>query len=426
MNKQVLEQQFHRTIIFSVLLYALGNPAAYALDYQYVAVTEAPAAASQGPVRAGSLTWQCKGNRCSLGGPWPVPGVSACHSLAQVVGRLRSYGHVNAQLTPAQMQQCNAGVSAAKSTLQTPARVPPAPGGLAGAQFPAAPRGVAPAGQPSGMAGMSVPGPLAGVPLVQATKPPVALPPLRVQTPQPGTGAGLPAPAVGLPGPRSEPAPTPAAAPASPVAILERTLPASARIDTFYSRWICTGNRCTTSRLVNRDFVECQALARSAGRLVSFETPAGQMGPHDLERCNAPVVEGFNITACSGEDDLRGNSTLKFAWYVEGRSFDVAHGQPVFHGIPSHTCATAHIDRLLLAPFPLVDLRQLVFDFHTVQGRGIHIESEDNWDMAEISVQARVIDPGGRASIVQLVDRRDNPVHRFENIDRWYVDVHLP
>jgi hypothetical protein len=426
MERKVLRQQFHGVVIFSLLLCALGSPAAYARDYQYVAVTEAPAAARQGPVRAGMLTWQCKGNRCSLSGPWPVPGVSACRSLAQVVGRLRSYGHVNAQLTPAQMQQCNAGVTAAKSTLQTPARIPPAIGGPAGAQLPSAPPRVTPGGQPPGMAGMSVPGPLAGAPAGRATQPPVALPPLRVPAPQPGTVAGLPVPAVSLPGPRSEPAPTPAATPASPVAILERNVAANTRMDTLYSRWSCTGNRCTTTRLVNRDFVECQALARSAGRLVSFETPGGQMSPHDLERCNAPVVEGFNITACSGEDDLRGNSTLKFAWYVEGRSFDVALGQPVFHGIPSHTCATAHIDRMLLAPFPLVDLRQLVFDFHTVQGRGIHIESEDNWDMAEISVQARVIDPGGRASIVQLVDRHDNPVHRFENIDRWYVDVNLP
>jgi hypothetical protein len=344
-----------------MLASVVPSPAA---EYRYTAVTEAAAAPRQGTVRAGTLMWQCKGNRCTIAGNWPTPAVPACHALALAVGRLRSYGHPTAQLDAVELAKCNEGVKAAS--------VSPAARSL----------GVEP-------------------PAVQIAK---RRPAPTVSVPEPGTGQGAPSP---------------------PTAVFGRSFTSGATFDTRYSRWTCSGNRCTTARLANTEFAECQALAQSAGPLVSFEAQGRTLAPADLARCNSPVVDGFNVTACSGDDDLRGNSTVQMTWIVDGRPFDVARGQPLFDdGIASHTCAVANFDRTLVAPFPLIDLRQIVFDFHTVQGRGIHIESPDNWDMAQISIQARVSDPGGRRSIIQLVDQRRTPaVYRFQNIDRWYAEV---
>lgn len=105
-----------------------------AAQYMYEALTEAPKANKQGAVRAGSLTWECRGNRCTISGPWAAPGVSSCQALAKEVGRLRSYGHAKAQLSSAQLRQCN---SAAQNTAQSqtplstvPYSLPiPSPGG---------------------------------------------------------------------------------------------------------------------------------------------------------------------------------------------------------------------------------------------------------------------------------------------------------
>jgi len=78
----------------------------------YLAETVAPAK-KQGAVQVGNLKWLCQGTRCTISGPWPNPGVSACKALAQQVGAIKSYGHANKQLMAAELQQCNAGVATA-------------------------------------------------------------------------------------------------------------------------------------------------------------------------------------------------------------------------------------------------------------------------------------------------------------------------
>ena len=84
---------------------------ARAASYDYTAVTKNKSANAQGPVQAGSLTWQCTGgNTCRISGPWPVPGLGACRALAKMIGPIDSYGHPKKILTSDQIDQCNKGL----------------------------------------------------------------------------------------------------------------------------------------------------------------------------------------------------------------------------------------------------------------------------------------------------------------------------
>ncbi len=84
--------------------------------YLYTAETE-DLVKKQGKVRAGGLSWTCKGKRCAITGPWPTPGVSACKALAKEVGQIKSYGHAKKKLNAAQLNQCNADVPSVASKL---------------------------------------------------------------------------------------------------------------------------------------------------------------------------------------------------------------------------------------------------------------------------------------------------------------------
>jgi len=92
--------------------------------YHYTAITET-AATKQGAVAAGKLKWQCRGTRCTISGPWSTPGVSACHKLAEQVGRIQSYGYPGKQLDSGQLAACNKGIPGipAKATTQPAPRV---------------------------------------------------------------------------------------------------------------------------------------------------------------------------------------------------------------------------------------------------------------------------------------------------------------
>lgn len=82
--------------------------------YHYTAKTQERVKVS-GNVLAGGLTWKCNDRQCTISGPWPTPGVSACNALAKRVGRIISYGHPGKQLTGTQINQCNAGVAAPRA-----------------------------------------------------------------------------------------------------------------------------------------------------------------------------------------------------------------------------------------------------------------------------------------------------------------------
>lgn len=89
----------------------VDTPKVVNTNFDYVAETVAPVARS-GNVIAGTLRWRCKGNHCTISGPWPTPGLQACKQLAAQVGRISSYGHSRAQLITAQLASCNAGIPA--------------------------------------------------------------------------------------------------------------------------------------------------------------------------------------------------------------------------------------------------------------------------------------------------------------------------
>lgn len=84
---------------------------AEAATYDYTVITKNKSANANGPVQAGSLTWQCSGgNTCRISGPWPVPGLGACKALAKMIGPIDSYGHPKKYLTSDQIDQCNKGL----------------------------------------------------------------------------------------------------------------------------------------------------------------------------------------------------------------------------------------------------------------------------------------------------------------------------
>jgi hypothetical protein len=111
---------------------APAKPAGYAYT---VTTHEAPRA--QGAVNASGITWQCDAKGCSVTGPWPAPGIGACRALAQKIGPIRSYGHARRQLSAAELEKCNAGVSGA-AVANKPATDKPAQPGGAPARVPAA------------------------------------------------------------------------------------------------------------------------------------------------------------------------------------------------------------------------------------------------------------------------------------------------
>ncbi len=87
-----------------------GQTAPVAHQYRYTARTQ-DALKQSGRVRAGSLRWACRGKACTITGPWPVPGVSACNTLAKRVGRIVEYGHPGRKLNNRQLARCNQGLA---------------------------------------------------------------------------------------------------------------------------------------------------------------------------------------------------------------------------------------------------------------------------------------------------------------------------
>jgi len=83
-----------------------------AAQYNYVATTQAKAADTREPVKAGSLTWECEGNQCRISGPWPAPGRDACRALAQQGGPIVSYGRPGRWLSEKELDVCNEGIAA--------------------------------------------------------------------------------------------------------------------------------------------------------------------------------------------------------------------------------------------------------------------------------------------------------------------------
>lgn len=93
-------------------------------SYAYEARTT-QAARTQGNVNASGIAWACQGSVCSTRGPWPGPGVPACHALALQVGVIASYGRSGAMLTAAELAECNAGLAAPNVRLPSGVQITP-------------------------------------------------------------------------------------------------------------------------------------------------------------------------------------------------------------------------------------------------------------------------------------------------------------
>lgn len=105
-KKQVLA-----TIIIGACWFTFESASGAPETYTYKAETRAAEAAEQGVVTASGLSWDCTGNRCTISGPWPSPGVTACKSLARIIGAIEYYGLTNERkyLDAKQLGECNIG-----------------------------------------------------------------------------------------------------------------------------------------------------------------------------------------------------------------------------------------------------------------------------------------------------------------------------
>jgi len=108
-KKQVLV-----TIIIGACWFTFESASGAPETYTYKAETRAAEAAEQGDVTASGLTWDCNGNRCTISGPWPNPGVGACNALARKIGAVSYYGFSNEKkyLSKEWLEECNIGARA--------------------------------------------------------------------------------------------------------------------------------------------------------------------------------------------------------------------------------------------------------------------------------------------------------------------------
>jgi hypothetical protein len=86
--------------------------------FDYAAMFAAPVRI-EGAVTASGIIWKCGGKECRTSGPWPVPGVGACNSLALREGIITGYGHPDRKLSAGELATCNKGVEAAKKSSET-------------------------------------------------------------------------------------------------------------------------------------------------------------------------------------------------------------------------------------------------------------------------------------------------------------------
>ena len=340
---------------------------AKAQGYLYVGVTEA-ATARTGAVSAGGLTWQCAGNRCTITGPWEAPSVTACEALARAVGRLRSYGRDGAELSAKQMAQCNKGGSSSAGT---------------GAARPVAGAG-SNAAVAAARASSSVTLPEISAPF--SAKPSGIIPRLVTELT------------------------------AETVAPTHR----QGTVRTGGLSWSCQGSRCTATGQTK--LTQCFSLAREVGRIRSYVGPSGSLSRNDLDICNGPRLLRLEISARSGDDDLRQGSSLT-ADIASRNGPEVA--RPVFSRLASNAYDTARIPMTGTAPLDALStyasvngLERITLVFRSGSS-GNPFDSADNWDMRELQIVAVMQDLDGGTRRITLRDSRPRTavVKRFSDGD---------
>jgi hypothetical protein len=330
--------------------------------FDYTAVTQNEAA-RQGTVTAAGISWQCRGSRCTVSGPWPKPGVMACRALAQQVGPITSYGHPGASLNTADLAQCNDSAAAGPNTQSKDA-----------------------------------------IDSTDRDK----VPPIENKNLTPGP----------ISGPKAETLPD------SPLAVLE-TARSTGLLRTARQTWHCEGTRCTIPRREGplsgggSGIDDCSRLAQAGGRITWFTDGREPFDAEKLARCNSPYVRSFEVFACSGADDLRDASHLTIGVYIRDRNFgDGNYRRIMSSGIPSNTCQFEYIDG---PDFRVSELVTIYLRFQSYDS-GLY-QSDDNWDMTRFTIIANVTEPGGHPAILRIVDERRSLVNRFASPSSWHIDI---
>jgi hypothetical protein len=162
----------------------------------------------------------------------------------------------------------------------------------------------------------------------------------------------------------------------------------------------------------------CADLAQAAGRVTYFSDSRIILNADQLARCNAPFIRDIEVVACSGSDDLRSNTELRIGPRILGRTSNNGRYRDLFSGIPSNACKTA---RLNMGGYPVTELEGYDLQFKSRERSAF--DAPDKWDMVQFSVTATVTDPGGRRYLQRIVDRRDNPIKRFDRLASWYTEI---
>jgi len=347
-------------LLSALLLHPAGAQTDIIVDYTAVTKNKA---ARQGTVIAAGISWQCRGSRCTVSGPWPKPGVKACLALARLVGPIISYGHPGASLNDAELAQCNGKVAASSNIKARDA-------------INSADRNT--------------------------------VPPIANKTLTPGV----------IYGPRTE------ALPSFPVAALESPRP-TGLLRTARQTWHCDGTRCTIPgqegplRGGADGIDDCSRLAQAGGRVAWFTDGREPFDAQKLARCNSPYVRNFEIFACSGADDLRDASKLTIGLYMRDRNFTHANFRRIMSsGIPRNTCQFECVGG---PAFRLSELITIYLNFQSYDSGAF--QSDDNWDMTRFTIFANVTEPGGHAAILRLADEQDSPVNRFAGRGEWHIDI---
>ena len=117
-------------VLAAFLLAAVPFPAAAEIKRYFYRVDLAEDARASG-VRAGGVTWECRGKRCVARGRGGNVSVRGCTDLARQVGRVLAYRSEIKSLADDQLAACNAAATAARQPVAkmppaAPAAVPPA------------------------------------------------------------------------------------------------------------------------------------------------------------------------------------------------------------------------------------------------------------------------------------------------------------
>jgi hypothetical protein len=187
--------------------------------------------------------------------------------------------------------------------------------------------------------------------------------------------------------------------------------------------WSCRGSRCTAKGQTH--LRECFALAREVGRIRTYVGPGGSLRADQLAICNGPMLVRLDVSARSGDDDLRQGSRLT-ATIAARNGPEVV--QPVFGRLASNAYDTARIALTgaaaldALATGASVDgIDRITLTFRS--GGGGPLDSPDNWDMRELQIKAVMQDLDGGIRTIALRDDRPRTavVKRFSDGDTLVI-----